>query len=75
MSDGEATGGEMSDVSRSKKIKLRIGTPSGSRAGSPVPGRAGSIGAGGSRAGSPAAQGMQHSALRCPLHVTLVNFL
>ena len=59
MSDGEATGGEMSDVSKPKKIKLRIGgtgTPGGSRAGSPTPGRAGSIGAGGSRAGSPAAQ-------------------
>ena len=59
MSDGEATGGEMSDGGRPKKLKLRFGTPSGSRAGSPLPGRAGSIGAGGSRAGSPDAQGMQ----------------
>jgi transcription initiation factor TFIIF subunit alpha len=59
MSDGEANGGDMSDGSRPKKIKIKIGgTPSGSRAGSPAPGRAGSIGAGGSRAGSPAAQGM-----------------
>lgn len=57
MSDGEATGGEMSDGGKKKKIKLRIGSPSGSRAGSPAPGRAGSIGVGGSRAGSPAAQG------------------
>ena len=57
MSDGEATGGEMSDVSKKKKIKLRLGgTPAGSRAGSPAPRRAGSTGAGGSRAGSPAAQ-------------------
>jgi transcription initiation factor TFIIF subunit alpha len=57
MSDGEATGGEMSDVGKKKKIKLRLGgTPAGSRAGSPAPGRASSIGAGGSRAGSPAAQ-------------------
>ncbi|TVY81989.1 Transcription initiation factor IIF subunit alpha [Lachnellula suecica] len=56
MSDGEATGGEMSDAGKKKKIKLRIGSPSGSRVGSPAPGRAGSIGAGGSRAGSPSAQ-------------------
>ena len=57
MSDGEATGGEMSDVGKKKKIKLRLGgTPAGSRAGSPAPGRASSIGAGGSRAGSPATQ-------------------
>ncbi|KAG4423869.1 hypothetical protein IFR04_003014 [Cadophora malorum] len=50
-SDGEATGGEMSDGGRKKKaIKLRFNnTPNGSRAGSPVPG------AGGSRSGSPAA--------------------
>ena len=59
MSDGEATGGEMSDGSRPRKLKFRVGTPSGSRAGSPAPGRAGSLGAGGSRAGTPAAQGMQ----------------
>lgn len=54
MSDGEATGGEMSDGSRKPKIKLRIGgaSPTGSRAGSPAPGRS----AGGSRAGSPASQ-------------------
>ena len=57
MSDGEATGGEMPDGGKKKKIKLRVGSPSGSRAGTPAPGRAGSIGAGGSRAGSPAAQG------------------
>ncbi|TVY93357.1 Transcription initiation factor IIF subunit alpha [Lachnellula willkommii] len=57
MSDGEATGGEMSDGGKKKKLKLRVGSPSGSRAGTPAPGRAGSIGAGGSRAGSPAAQG------------------
>jgi len=49
-SDGEATGGEMSDGGRKKAIKLRFNnTPNGSRAGSPVPG------AGGSRSGSPAA--------------------
>ena len=47
----------MSDGGKKKKIKLRLGTsPTGSRAGSPAPGRAGSIGAGGSRAGSPAVQ-------------------
>jgi hypothetical protein len=57
MSDGEATGGEMSDGGKKKKIKLRVSSPSGSRAGSPAPGRAGPIGTGGSRAGSPAAQG------------------
>jgi len=58
MSDGEATGGETSDGGKKKKIKLRVGGPSlpGSRVGSPAPGRAGSIGAGGSRAGSPIAQ-------------------
>ncbi|KAH8601595.1 hypothetical protein B0O99DRAFT_606985 [Bisporella sp. PMI_857] len=57
MSDGEATGGEMSDGGkRAKKIKIRLGGASttSSRAGSPAPGRAGSIGAEGSRAGSPA---------------------
>lgn len=61
MSDTEATGGEMSDNAiRKKKLKLnvnRTGTPSGSRAGSPIPaiqGRASS--AGGSRATSPHAQ-------------------
>jgi transcription initiation factor TFIIF subunit alpha len=42
MSDGEATGGEMSDgPPKKKKIKLVAnngrGTPSGSRAGSPIP--------------------------------------
>jgi len=57
MSDGEATGGEMSDAGKKKRIKIRVGSPSGSRAGTPAPGRAGSIGAGGSRAGSPAIQG------------------
>jgi hypothetical protein len=54
MSDGEATGAEMSDSGterkKKKSIKLRIGggsiSPSGSRAGSPI---------NGSRAGSPAA--------------------
>lgn len=70
MSDGEATGGEMSDVSRPKKLKLRVGTPSGSRAGSPAPGRAGSIGAGGSRAGSPAAQGIPYFRLQNPSFVS-----
>jgi transcription initiation factor TFIIF subunit alpha len=57
MSDGEATGAEMSDGGQKKKIKLRIGgrSPGGSRAGTPAPGRAGSPG-GGSRAGSPAVQ-------------------
>jgi len=62
MSDGEATGGEMSDGGKkNKKIKLRItdGSPTGSRAGSPAPGKAGSPGAGGSRAGSPQAPGKQ----------------
>ncbi|CZT04717.1 hypothetical protein WAI453_007722 [Rhynchosporium graminicola] len=50
-SDGEATGGEMSDGGkRKKKIKLVLNsTPNGSRAGSPNPGAAGS------RSGSPAA--------------------
>lgn len=59
MSDGEATGGEGSDGGQKKKIKLRVGSPTGSRAGSPAPGRAGSVAAaaGGSRAESPAAQG------------------
>jgi len=38
MSDGEATGGEMSDGGRKKKIKLRIGgvSSANSRAGSPA---------------------------------------
>ncbi|RDL31405.1 Uncharacterized protein BP5553_09614 [Venustampulla echinocandica] len=54
MSDGEATGGEMSDGGKKKKVKLRLNaSPAGSRAGSPDPARARSIGAGGSRAGSP----------------------
>lgn len=53
-SDGEATGGEMSDGGKRSKIKLRLGgSPTGSRAGSPGIGRAGS---GGSRADSPSAQ-------------------
>jgi len=53
-SDGEATGGEMSDSGKRSKIKLRLGgSPTGSRAGSPGIGRAGS---GGSRAGSPSSQ-------------------
>lgn len=56
-SDGEATAGEMSDGTRKKKIKLRLGgSPTGSRAGSPAPGRGGSMS--GSRAGSPRLQGM-----------------
>lgn len=40
MSDGEATGGEMSDGGKKKKIKLRLGGASSanSRAGSPAPG-------------------------------------
>ena len=55
-SDGEATGGEMSDGGRKKKLKLRLGgSPTGSRAGSPAPGRAGSNV--GSRAGSPQLKG------------------
>jgi len=55
-SDGEATGGEMSDGGRKKKIKLRLGgSPTGSRAGSPVPARAGSTVE--SRAGSPQLKG------------------
>jgi len=56
MSDGEATGGEGSDGGPRKKIKIRIKgqSPTGSRAGSPVPGKASSVG--GSRAGSPAVQ-------------------
>lgn len=58
MSDGEATGGEMSDGAGGKKRKLKIrlnsgASPNGSRVGSPAPGRQGSIGAGGSRATSP----------------------
>lgn len=62
MSDGEATGGEGSDGGRKvKKLKLTVNkgqSPTGSRAGSPAPGKAGSVG--GSRAGSPAApQSMQ----------------
>ncbi|KAI9845382.1 MAG: hypothetical protein M1838_001737 [Thelocarpon superellum] len=62
-SDGEATGGEMSEGGRHKKIKLRLnskgsplsGSPPGSRAGSPNPvgGRQGSNAGAGSRAGSP----------------------
>ncbi|KAL3420112.1 transcription initiation factor IIF subunit alpha [Phlyctema vagabunda] len=69
MSDGEATGGEMSDGAggKNRKIKLKIGgaSPMGSRVGSPAPGRAGSAGAGGSRAGSPAIAGtsMKRSSL------------
>ena len=66
MSDGEATGGEMSDGGKTKKIKLRFGSnksPDGSRAGSPNPGRAGSLGAGGSRAGSPAVQNQSKKTL------------
>ncbi|TAQ84441.1 hypothetical protein B7494_g7237 [Chlorociboria aeruginascens] len=59
MSDGEGTGGEMSDGAggKKKKIKLRLGgqSPTGSRSGTPVQGRIGSI-ATGSRAGSPASQ-------------------
>lgn len=52
MSDGEATGGEMSEGGKKKKIKLRMqGSPNASRAGSPAPGK------GGSRAGSPQAPG------------------
>lgn len=63
-SDGEATGGEMSDGGKQKKKKLMIsfnkGSPTGSRAGSPAP--AGSAGAGGSRSGTPAAvSGTIHS--------------
>lgn len=48
-SDGEATGGEMSDGARQKKKKLKLlgtgprGTPTGSRAGSPVPGGGGKL--------------------------------
>lgn len=61
-SDGEATGGEMSDGSRKKTLKLRLdGSPIGSRAGSPAPGRAGSNV--GSRAGSPQLKGIS---LRLP---------
>jgi len=62
MSDGEATGGEMSDGGKKKKIKLRLGGASSanSRAGSPAPGRAGSIGAEGNRAGSPALSSTLH---------------
>ncbi|WYZ45086.1 hypothetical protein EsH8_VIII_000402 [Colletotrichum jinshuiense] len=56
MSDGEATGGEMSDGQlRKKKIKLigsgARGTPVGSRAGSPVPATSGS------KPGSPIPEG------------------
>jgi transcription initiation factor TFIIF subunit alpha len=53
-SDGEATGGEMSDGGKRSKVKLLVGgSPTGSRAGSPGIGRAGSRG---SRGGSPSAQ-------------------
>lgn len=53
-SDGEATGGEMSDGGKRSKIKLRlVGTPTGSRAGSPGIRKAGPVG---SRASSPSAQ-------------------
>jgi len=53
-SDGEATGGEMSDGGKRRRIKLRLGgSPTGSRSGSPTTGRAAS---GGSRAGSPSVQ-------------------
>ena len=54
MSDGEATGGEMTDGGRKKKLKIRLGgtaSAAGSRAGSPTPGRVGS------RAGSPMGTG------------------
>ncbi|CRK34049.1 hypothetical protein BN1723_014817 [Verticillium longisporum] len=65
MSDGEATGGEMSDgQQRKKKIKLlgtgARGTPTGSRAGSPAPaGAAGSASpmSPNPRAGSPSRSG------------------
>jgi len=60
MSDGEATAGEMSDGASKQKIRLRLGgakSATGSRSGTPAPGRAGSPGTGGSRAGSPAVQG------------------
>jgi len=67
MSDGEATGGEGSDggARKAKKIKLTIKgqSPMGSRAGSPAPGKAGSVG--GSRAGSPAAPQSMHSIFPC----------
>lgn len=53
MSDGEATGGEMSEGGKKKRLKLRLqGSPNASRAGSPAPGR------NGSRAASPQAPGM-----------------
>ncbi|KAG7105230.1 Transcription initiation factor IIF subunit alpha like protein [Verticillium longisporum] len=64
MSDGEATGGEMSDgQQRKKKIKLlgtgARGTPTGSRAGSPAPAAAGSASptSPNPRAGSPSRSG------------------
>ncbi|KAF8851516.1 hypothetical protein BDZ45DRAFT_730868 [Acephala macrosclerotiorum] len=65
MSDGEATGGEMSDGGRKAKIKLRLGggSPTGSRAGSPAPARS----AGGSRAGSLAIQPQNGAAPGSPL--------
>jgi transcription initiation factor TFIIF subunit alpha len=67
MSDGEATGGEGSDggARKAKKIKLTIKgqSPMGSRAGSPAPGKAGSVG--GSRAGSPAAPQSMDSIFPC----------
>jgi transcription initiation factor TFIIF subunit alpha len=57
-SEGEATGADMSDGNRKKKIKRNAASPpshspSGSRAGSPQPNRDGH---GSSRAGSPNAQ-------------------
>ena len=57
MSDGEATGGEMSEGGKKKRLKLRLqGSPNTSRVGSPAPGR------GGSRAASPQAPGMSFKA-------------
>lgn len=60
-SDGEATGGEMSDGAGSKKkITLRMGgSPTTSRPGSPIPGKSS-----GSRAGSPS-QGAGKNVFLC----------
>lgn len=53
MSDGEATGGEMSDGGRRKKKHRMEGSPGDSRAGSPAPVKAGSVSTGASRTGTP----------------------
>lgn len=68
---GPNSDGEMSDGGRKKKTMLRFGSPNGSRATSPVPGRADSVGAGGSRPGSPGAASGKLSLSTKPTHFDL----